>query len=172
MRSNSLLTSLGNYALVGTSAAGLLSVVELIDLNIRLAPGFHSVAERAIFGAYFSLNLVSGLVIGLSFGLFVHITSLLQRTAQSAIARGKSIGLTHRVASILGVSAIAAFLLNQQPHIHGHLIEMIREAEKFESLRATLLRHELLVSYATLMIVVVCCSVLSKIIHHLRSSRS
>ena len=165
-----VLASLWNYALVGAAAALLLGSIELVDLNVRLSPVFESFIERAIFCSYFSLNLVGGWVAGLFVGLFVHTASLLNRTAQRAIARGHKVSLVHKLVAGAGVSAIAAFLLNQQPQIHGHVIEIIREAEKFESLRALLLNHERSASYLLLMAVVAGCSLLWMATRWLNSS--
>ena len=155
-----VLASLWNYTLVGAAAALLLSAVELIDLNVRLAPVFESFVERAIFCAYFGLDVVGGAAIGFLVGLFVHAASLLMRTTQGAIARGHKVRPVHKFAAGAGVAAIAAFLLNQQPQIHGNVIEIIREAEKVEVLRTTLLSHERSASYLLLMAVVVGCSLL------------
>lgn len=152
--------SLWNYALVGAAAALLLGSIELIDLNVRLSPVFESFIERAVFCSYFSLNMVGGLVIGLFVGLVVHTASLLKRTAQRAMARAHKVRLGHKLVAGAGVSAIAAFLLNQQPQIHGHVIEIIREAEKFESLTTLLLNHERSASYLLLMAIVAGCSLL------------
>jgi arylsulfatase A-like enzyme len=165
-----VLPSLWNYALVGAAAALLLGVVELVDLNVRLSPVFESFVERAVFCSYFSLNIVGGLVVGLFVGLFVHTVSLLKRTALRAIARDNKVGLVHKVVAGAGVSAIAAFLLNQQPQIHGHVIEIIREAEKFESLTTLLLNHERSASYVLLMAVVAGCSLLWMATRWLNSS--
>jgi arylsulfatase A-like enzyme len=155
-----VLASLWNYALAGAAAALLLGSIELIDLNVRLSPAFESFTERAVFCAYFSLNVAGGLVVGLFVGLFVHTASLLKRTVQRAIARTHKVRLVHKLVAGAGVSAIAAFLSNQQPQVHGHVIEIIREAEKFEALRTTLLNHERSASYLLLMAVVAGCSLL------------
>ena len=166
------LESLSNYALVGAAGALLLGVVELVDLNVRLSPVFESVIERAIFVSYFGLNILGGLVVGLFVGLFVHIGSFLNRTMQRAGAGGNNSRLVHKLAAGAVVSAIAAFLLNQQPQIHRQVIEIIREAEKFEALRNTLLNHERSTSYLFLMTVVVGCSVLWILTRRLRSSNN
>jgi hypothetical protein len=166
------LASLWNYALVAAAAALLLSGVELVDLTVRLTPVFQSLAERVAFCAYFSLNIVGGLVIGFFVGLFVHATSLLKRTAQTAMARGDKVRSVHKLVAGAAISAIAAFLLNQQPQIHGFAIEIIREAEKFASLTAPLLNHERSASYLLLMSAVVGCCLLWMATRRLsRSSR-
>lgn len=155
---------------MGAAAALLLGSIELIDLNVRPSPVFQSFIERAIFCSYFSLNVAGGAVLGLFVGLFVHTASLLKRTAQRAIARGNKVKRFHKLLAGSGVSAIAAFLLNQQTQIHGHVIEIIREAEKFEALRTTLLNHERSASYLLLMAVVAGCSLLWMATRRLRFS--
>jgi arylsulfatase A-like enzyme len=152
--------SLWNYALLGAAAAFLLGIVELVDLNVRLSPLFQSLLERAIFCSYFSLNIVGGLVGGLFVGLCAHTATLLTTTAHKVMARGRRVGLVQRLVAGAGVSAIGAFVFNQQPQIHGHAIEILREAEKFEALNVTLLNHERAASYLLLMSVVGGCSVL------------
>ena len=157
---------------MGGAAALLLGMVELVDLNVRLAPIFASVAERAIFCSYFSLNLAGGLVLGLFVGLFVLAASLLKRRAQRAMAGRNDPRPVHRLLAGGGVCAIAAFLLNQQPQIHGHVIAVIREAEKFEVLRTTLLSHERLASYLLLTAFVGGCALLRMAARRLRSSKA
>lgn len=159
-----------NYALLGGTAALLLGLIEVIDLNVRLTPLFQSVSERAIFCSYFSVNLVGGLVLGLLMALFVLTASFLKRTARRAMARGNKAKPVHELLAGTAVSALAAFLFNQQPQIHGHVVEIIREAEKFEALRSTLLNHELSVSYLLLMTVVVGGSMLWMVTRRLSSS--
>ena len=164
-------SSIWKFSLAGGAAALLLAIVELIDLNFRLSPVFQSVAERVIFCAYFSLNIAGGLSIGLLVGMSVYASSLFNRTAKRVIARGDE-RLIHQVAAAVGVLAIAAFLLNQQPQIHGHVTEIIREAEKFEALRTTLLNHERSASYLLLVAIVAGCWLLWRATHRLRSSSS
>ena len=152
--------SLWNYAVVGAGAALLLGAIELVDLNVKLSPVFQSIAERAAFCTFFSLNVVGGLIIGLSVGLFIHAATLLKKTVRRAISRGSEVRLVQQLVAGVSVAGIAAFLLNQQPQIHGHAVEIIREAEKFESLNALLLNHERSASYLLLMAVVVSVSLL------------
>ena len=151
----SILLSSCDYALVGGAASLLLSLIEFIDLNFRLTPEFQSLIERSIFGAYFSLNIAGGLLIGLLVGLFVYAASLLKRTIQAILARRRAVKTIHRLAAGATVCAIAAVLLNQQPEVHGYVLEIIREAEKFESLTVPLLYHERATSYLMLMAFVV-----------------
>ena len=153
-----LLGSLYGYALTGAAATLLLGVVELVDVNIRLAPWFHSPLERAIFSSYFSLNVIWGLLIGLSVGVLAQPAALLQRATLKAT--GKSARVISAIVAGGGFCAIVAFLLNQQPQIHGHIFQIIREAEKFESLTVTLLSHERSISYLILFAVVAGCALL------------
>lgn len=155
-----LFASLCGYALAGAAASILLGLVELADVNVRLTPVFQSAIERAIFCSYFSLNVIGGLFIGLSVGLFVHAASLLKRAIQTVVARGKPSGPLHRLVAGAGVCAIASLLLNQQPQLHGYVFEIIREAEKFESLTVPLLSHERSISYLILFAVVAGCALL------------
>ena len=57
----------------------------------------------------------------------------------------------------VALAAVAAFLLNQQPHINRYIIGLIREAEKFRFLRNYLLNHERSSSYLILMGLIVAC---------------
>jgi arylsulfatase A-like enzyme len=167
-----LFRSLWNYALVGGAASLVLSLIELIDVNFRLAPEFQSLIERTIFGAYFSLDIAGGLLIGLFVGLCVHAASLLKRTVETVLARRQAAKPLHKVAAGATVCAIAAILLNQQPQVHGYVLEIIREAEKFESFTVPLLNHEKSTSYLMLMAFVVGCSVLWMITRALYSAGS
>ncbi len=165
-----LFASLCGYALAGAAASLLLGLVELADVNFRLTPVFQSAIERVIFCSYFSLNAIGGLFIGLSVGLFVHAASLLKRVIQTVVARGKPAGPFHRLVAGAGVCAIASFLLNQQPQFHGYVFEIIREAEKFESLTVPLLNHERSISYLILFAVVAGCALLWAMTRALRYS--
>ena len=157
--SGSLVKSLCNYALLGGAAALLLATVELLDLNVTLSPNFRSLSERLLFGSYFALNVIVGLIIGSGIGIFVQIFLFAKRIFERAVTRKKR-GAVHRLVGGVIVAGVAAFILNQQPQIRGHAYEIIREAEKFESLTNTLLNHERSVSYLLLMGVVVAFSIL------------
>ncbi len=146
----SLFASLCRYALAGAAASVLLGVLELADVNVRLTPVFQSALERAVFCSYFSLNVLGGLLIGLSVGAFVHAASLLKHSIQTLIAKRKPARPFHKLVAGTAVCAFAAILLNWQPQIHGHVFEMIREAEKFEFLTVPLLNHERAASYLIL----------------------
>jgi hypothetical protein len=149
--------SLFKYALVGAGASLLLGAVEMVDLNVQLTPVFQSLIERAVFAAYFSLNVAGGLVIGLLLGLVAHTTSLFKRIAQKALATGKPVRLIHRLIAGAVVSVVAAFVLNQQPQVGRYVLEIIREAEKIDPLTVTLLNHERSTSYLILFLFIIGC---------------
>src|SRR5215510_16175436 len=151
--------SIRNYSLLGFGAALLLTILELLDLNFTLTPIFRSFSERLLFGSYFCLNLIGGLVLGLCLGIFVHTFLVLKTIIERGLSRSTP-GLGHKSIAVVIVSALAAFILNQQPQIRGHAFEIIREAEKLESLTNTLLNHERSVSYLLVMGVVIGCSLL------------
>jgi arylsulfatase A-like enzyme len=156
---SSLASSLGNYALLGAAAAFLLGLVEWVDLSFQLAPAFASLSERLTLTSYFSLNLLVGSVIGLLVGMFARAASLLKRFAQRKLARGGSARPIHKLVAGLGVAALAAILLNQQPQIHGYAIGLLREAEKFPRMARPLLAVENLLSYLVVMGLIIACSI-------------
>jgi arylsulfatase A-like enzyme len=155
----SLVKSAGNYALLGGAAALLLATVELLDLNVTLSPNFRTFSERLLFGSYFALNVIVGLIVGLVVGIFVQISLFAKGIIERAVTR-KEPGVVQGLIGGLIVAGFAAFILNQQPQIRGHAYEIIREAEKFESLTNIMLNHERSVSYLLLMGVVVAFSIL------------
>ena len=155
-----LLGSLVGFALTCAGASLLLALVELVDLNLKLTPVFQSLIERAIFCSYFSLNVISGLLIGLCVGVVAQTGALLARAIRSVLPRGRVARLLSGLAAAAVVCAIAAFLFNQQPHIHGHALQIIRQGEKFESLTQRLLYHERSVSYLILFAVAAGCAAL------------
>jgi len=163
--------SLWNYALLGGAAALLLSLVELVDVNFRLTPEFQSLTERSSFGAYFSLDIIGGLLIGLLVGVCVLAGSALKGSVQTILAGFRAPKALHRRVAAVVVCAFSAIVLNQQPEVHGYVLEIIREAEKFDSLTVPLLSHERATSYLMLMAFVVGCSLLWMMTRSLRSSR-
>jgi hypothetical protein len=159
-----------NYALVGATAALLMSVIELIDLNVRLTPELQSLADRAVFSSFFSLNVMGGLVVGFFVGLFIHMASFLKRAALSAIVKNKKVKLVNEFLVGAAVAAIGALGLNQQPQIHAYAIGIIVEAEKFESLTEPLSNHRTLAAYLLLVAIVTGCLLLWTATRWLRSS--
>lgn len=166
------LSSLWNYAVLGGAASLVLTLLELIDLNFRLTAEFQSLIERSIFAAYFSLNILGGLFIGFLVGVCVHAASLLKFAIQMLLRRGRAVKPAHEIAAGAAVGALAAFLLNQQPQVHGYVLAVIREAEKIESLTVLLLNHERSTSYLIMMALVASCSCLWIITDRVRVSSS
>ncbi len=157
---DSMAVSLVRYALVGAAAVFLITLIEWIDVNIKLTPVFESFSERVRFSAYMSINLLDGLLIGLFVGLFAHAASLLKRTGQRLLAFGGEARLAHKLIAGVGVAAVAAFLLNQQPSVNRYMISLIREAEKISFLNQPLLNHERASSYLILMGLIIVCSLI------------
>lgn len=143
--------SLRGYALAGLAAAGLMSIVELVDVNITLTPMFESFTERLVLVSYYGLNLTGGLLIGLAVGLVVLMAGKGSAALASVGERVTGLGFLSRLGAGLAISALAAFLLNQVPVINRYIIGLIREAEKFVALRDYLLHHERSTSYLILM---------------------
>jgi hypothetical protein len=166
----SRLTSLWSYAALGLGAALLLAIIELVDSNIRFSALFESVAERAVFVSYLSLNLLGGAILGAFVWLSGFVFGALTRIGTRAIGgRTNSINPRFLLAGLI-VSGVFAVCFNQQPQIHGHAFEIIREAEKFETLTTLLLNHERATSYLLVMVFVVCAASLWTASSRLRSA--
>ncbi|MEK6301433.1 MAG: sulfatase [Acidobacteriota bacterium] len=144
-------SSLRNYAFAGAGAALLLSAIEWIDLSFQLTPVFQSTSERLVLTAYFSLNLMVGLVIGMVVGLFAHAASFLKARFQSVLTKGKEPSRSHKLLAALAVAASAAAALSLQPHIHGYSVSLLRELEKFPHLGRPLVAAETPLSYLVVM---------------------
>ncbi|HKP10864.1 MAG TPA: hypothetical protein VJZ91_02095, partial [Blastocatellia bacterium] len=157
--SPSLARRLSHYALAGFAAALLLAIIEWVDAGIKLTPVFASFAERLIFTAYFSLNLLSGAIVGLAVGAAFLVGTALQDKLASVAARGAA-GWPHRLIAALFVCGVFAFALNQQWYANRFAMTLIREAEKIESLNAPLLNHERSTSYLILFAFVVSAAIL------------
>jgi arylsulfatase A-like enzyme len=152
------LISLAKYASLGLAATLLLSLIEGVDLNIQLTPVFKSASERLIFTSYFSLNLLVGLVIGLLSGFTAHAGSRLKRYLQNFFARGAEARPAYRLIAGLILLALGAVVLNQQPHVFGYVMGMIREAEKIYSLRRPLLANETFFTYVAVFFLLLGCT--------------
>jgi arylsulfatase A-like enzyme len=148
---SSLLASVRRYVLLGAAAAFLLSLIEWLDLQIQLTPVFASFKERLIFTAYFSLNIFVGGLLGLLLGLFVHAASFLKTSLVKFLPKELAANRWLKLFAGIFVFTMAAILLKQQPHLHGYVIGLIREAEKIEPLRSFLLNHERSISYAIML---------------------
>lgn len=139
--------SLRRYALLGLAAVFLLSLIEWVDLNIRLTSVFQSFSERLIFTIYFSLNLLVGSLIGLLAGAFAYAFAFSNRWAQTALAK---IGLGRRSQKLVAavfVSALAGLLLFKEPHVHSYIVGLIIEGQKLPYVYGRLLPYEGLLSY-------------------------
>ncbi|HKQ05556.1 MAG TPA: sulfatase-like hydrolase/transferase [Blastocatellia bacterium] len=152
------------YTLAGGVAALLLAGLEWAETSVQLTPVFASFGERLIFTAYFSMNLLSGAVIGLAVGAAFCIGLALQKKLASWIARG-AIRWLHEVIAALIVCGVFAFALNQQWYAHRFAMSLIREAEKIERLNALLLNHERATSYLILLAFVIFAASLSWLAH-------
>ncbi len=158
-----IIDSLTGYAATGAAAGFLLSIVEWTDLNLRPFTFIDSVSDRLIIAVYFSINILACLLIGLLVGLFAHAASPIIHAVEKRGSRSEKTGRALRLITGLGIAAVSAFLLNQQPHINRYIIGMIREAEKFRSLRNYLLNHERSSSYLILFGLIIGCWVIWKI---------
>jgi arylsulfatase A-like enzyme len=145
--SDPALSSIWRSAMAGALACLLLSAIEWIDLNLRLTPIFESFWQRLAFSAYFSLNLLVGAAIGLIVGALAVAAGRLKGAIQRLMARGNRIRIWHRLVAGLGVLVAAAIGLKQLPEFYRYAMSLIREAEKIEAVRLTLLYHERAASY-------------------------
>ncbi|HET9529806.1 MAG TPA: sulfatase, partial [Blastocatellia bacterium] len=159
-KSSDALSYVSGFLAAAGCAFLLLALIELIDINILSQPIFDSLSERVGFVPYLSINILAGLAIGLVIGALSYIGLYLFRTVNRILARGKDATLPIKLISATGLSAVAAFLFNQVPPINRYIIGLIREAEKFPSLRETLLNHERSTSYLTLMGLVICSTLI------------
>ncbi|MGA9769415.1 MAG: sulfatase [Blastocatellia bacterium] len=159
-KQSSLVSSLGNYALLGAASALLLGLVEWVDLSVQLTPVFTSLSERLTFTSYFSMNLLVGSVIGLLIGLFAHTASLLKRFIQTRMARGGDVKLAHKLIAGLIVALFAAIGFTQQPQIQRYATGLLREAEKFPHMARPLLAVEYVLSYLVVLGLIIGCSII------------
>jgi arylsulfatase A-like enzyme len=142
---------ISRYVLLGVAATALLSLIEGVDVILQLTPIFSSASERLIFIAYFSVNLLSGALIGWLVGVFVRGATLVKRHAQDILAHRTKLRRRHKLAAMFLVAAALAILLNQQPQIRGFAISLLREAEKFPHLGRPLHANETRLSYLVVM---------------------
>lgn len=156
------LISLSGYALAGGAALFVLSLIEWIDLNASPGTPFDSLSARLLLCVYSSLNVLAGLILGLFVGLFAPAASFLKKAAENLMAPDGKVRARHGLLTGLTLAVVAAFALNQQPHVHRYVIGVLREAEKIDSLRDPLLSREQFVSYLVLLILVTCCWALWK----------
>lgn len=148
--------SLPSYALAGLAAVALLSLIEWVDLNIKLTPVFESLNERLVLTAYFSLNLLAGAIIGFIIGLVARAASWLNARLQRLITGNRRQTLAHTLLAGLAIAAIAGGLLYFQPGVFRFTLGAIREAEKI-SLARLLLKAERLFTYFSIAGMLICC---------------
>ncbi len=160
-----------NYALAGAAGFLLLSLIELVDLNIKLTPVFNSFSDRLVLAAYASLNLFVGAIIGALIWLFARLLSLVKNSLVRLLAPIQRLPSLHNLVAGLLVTGLAAILLNQYPRINQYVIGLIRELEKFDALRNTLLNHERAASYLLIYGFLIAASLLWMISRLLSPSR-
>ncbi|HVG22202.1 MAG TPA: sulfatase [Blastocatellia bacterium] len=153
------LISLAKYALLGFAATLLLSAVEWADLNVQLTPVFESASERLILTSYLSLNMLVGSVIGLLAGLAARAARFLKRHVQRPFARSGEPGPVHRLIAWLIVLTLGSVVLNQQAHVFGYVMGMIREAQKIYFLRRPLLDNETFFTYVVVFFLLLACAI-------------
>ena len=152
------LASLKNYALAGAGATLLLGLIEFVDIHFKLTPVFASLSERLIITAYFSLNILSGAVVGVLVYLAVNISSFAKRGIEHILSKLGMLNKLTRLGAGFSVACFWAVLLNQQPSINRYVIGLIREAEKIEAIAQPLLNHERATSYLILLGLFISCS--------------
>jgi arylsulfatase A-like enzyme len=150
----SISSSLASYALVGAVAALLLGAIECVDLQIQLTPVFASFWERAALVVYSSLDVVTGSLIGLAVGLAVRLGGFIKHKIERVLTKRAEPHLWQKLVSLIATCAIAAVVLDQQPHIFGYTLSVIREAEKLSS---RLVRVERMGTYFAVVSVLVAC---------------
>ena len=144
-------------ALAGAAAALFLSVIEWIDINLRTVTPVVSAPERAIIALYFGMNILVGLSTGLVVGLLAAAASAVKSGIEKRLSRTAEPGLLLRIVTALGIAAVAAFLLNQNPYINRYIIGMIREGEKIRWLRNSLLTPGKTSTYLIVLGLIVVC---------------
>jgi arylsulfatase A-like enzyme len=157
---STFLRSAGGFAMAGGFASLLLALIEMVDINTQSPPVFTTISERFRFIPYTSINIVVGLLAGFIIGLIAYVGSLLYRGLTRALSGGRAAPLWIKLGAAGLLSAFAAFLLNQLPAVNRYIIGLIREAEKFSSLRETLLNHERSTSYLTIMALLMVCALI------------
>ncbi|HWP42059.1 MAG TPA: sulfatase [Blastocatellia bacterium] len=133
------------YGLCGGLALALLALVEWAD--VQATTPFDSFFDRLAFSAYFGLNILTGITVGLLVASAVFIASASKNLAARILKKWSIPAAIAAVSSHLIVASLAAVLLKQQAHVHGFVLGLVREAEKMPNLRSPLLRHEVAASY-------------------------
>ena len=146
------------YALLGLVSTALLSLIEGVDVTIQLAPIFTATSDRLTFISYFSVNLLSGALIGWLVGVLVHGTTFVKRHAQDIFAHRSTLRRRHKLAAMLMTAAPLTILLNLQPQIHAFAISLLREAEKFPHLGRVLYTNEKRFAYLVVLGLIICAA--------------
>jgi hypothetical protein len=160
----SLFALLKNYALAGAVSFLALSLLEQLDLNLRLTMGLASVSQRIVLFAYSGLNVLVGVIVGLVIGGAVFLFSAIKRLVEKALPPIKLLRQLHSPFAALFVAALSAILLKEIPRVNAFILGLIREIEKLHVLRNTLLNHERAASYLMLMAIVTVCALLIHIV--------
>lgn len=160
----SLYESLKNYAIAGVAGFLLLTIIEQVDLNFRLTPVLWSFSDRLVLAAYSSINIAVGILVGLVAGLAVYIFSITKSLVEKALSRIPLLTSLHGIGAALFIAGVSAILLNQHTRINLYIIGLIRELEKFRSLRDTLLNHERATSYLMIMAMIVSIAIVVMIV--------
>jgi arylsulfatase A-like enzyme len=149
-----------NHALAGAAGFLLLTLIEWVDTNIQLTGIFESLAERIVFSAYLSLNVLVGALVG----IIVGITAWAVRRAGTGLLAfpDKAPATRNLIRLLAGLAAVVSsgVLLNWQPRAHRYFAGMLREAEKIELLRDPLLNHERSSAYLLSIGLVLACSLI------------
>lgn len=146
-------------ALTGAAAFLLVNLLEQLDLNWRLNGTLASLSDRFVLLAYSSISVLVGALVGFFAGVFFVLFSAIAGLVKKATARLKPRWL-HAALAFLVTAGIAAILLNQFSRINLFVIGLIREFEKLEPVRDTLLNHERSTSYLILMAIVTVSAVM------------
>ncbi|HEU4390199.1 MAG TPA: sulfatase-like hydrolase/transferase [Blastocatellia bacterium] len=161
--SKSFIVSVRNFALLAAAGSLLLSVIELVDVNIQLTRVFENAGERLQLAAYSSLNIVGATILGVFVGVVAYLLCRLSHLIERIVAGRKRPRLWSKLASVLVSAGIGAIVLNQFVPVNNFVNALIREAEKIEGLNQPLLNHERATSYLIVMAVVLSCWGLSAI---------
>jgi hypothetical protein len=152
----SLLSSLAGFAATGLAAVFVLSLIELIDLQVHLSPEFFSLQERLAFTAYSSVSLLSGAIIGLLVGVVAHAAELINRVALAGLARRKTPSRFDRLIAGLASAALIAVVFYFQPQVNAYISGLIIEAQKLPYIYGRLLRFDSILTYLILIALFFC----------------
>lgn len=146
------------HTLTGGFAFALLALLEFVDINFRVAYAFHSTAKRLQMASYFSLDVLTGLILGLLIAIAALVGGFFIDKASRLLSRGREPGRLIRIITWGAAVAISAVIALRQPAVHRYVLAMIREAEKIRVLNQPLLYHERATSYLAMASLVGACS--------------